>query len=602
MTLPQALILLVLAATVALFLWGRWRHDLVAMASLLVCIALGLVPTAEAFAGFANPAVITVAAVLVMSRALEQTGAVDGLTRVLLPAHAGRLVTIATLTLLGTTLSAFMNNIGALALLMPVAIQMATRLQLTPGQILMPLSFGTLLGGMTTLIGTPPNLIVSGFREQATGQPFAMFDFSPVGVAVAVGGLLFLVLIGWRLVPRRRQSGNASFEVGAYITEVEILAGSPLAGHHIREAEAQLEGIGAQILGLVRNGVQVSAPRATRLLGTGDILVVEAEVNGLAGLLPRLGLKLAADRSTPAGSTDAAETARRLKAIGPEDFELAELVVMPVSELVNRSASDVHLRSRYGVNLLAISRQAERSMTRLQTTPIAPGDVLLMQGSAEQLADFAAACNCVPLAERELRIPSRRKALTAVAAMALAVAGAASGSFQPTFWFALGAMAVVLLRALPLRALYSSVEWPVIVLLAALIPVATAMETTGAAVLVSQFLMNLVARGDPVLALITIMVVTMTLTDMMNNAATAAVMCPIAIGTAQALDVSPDAFLMAVAIGASCAFLTPVGHQNNTLILGPGGFRFGDYWRVGLPLELIVLAVAIPMLLWRWPL
>jgi di/tricarboxylate transporter len=601
MTLPQALILLVLAATVALFLWGRWRHDLVAMSALLVCVALGLVPTAQAFAGFSNPAVITVAAVLVMSRALEQTGAVDGLTRALLPAQAGRLVTIATLTALGTTLSAFMNNIGALALLMPVAIQMATRLQLTPGQILMPLSFGTLLGGMTTLIGTPPNLIVSGFREQATGQPFAMFDFSGVGVAVALGGVLFLVLIGWRLVPRRRQSGSASFEVGAYITEVEILPASPLAGRHIREAEAELDGIGAQILGLVRNGVRVSAPRATRRLGTGDILVVEAEVHGLAGVLTRLGLKLAADRGAPSASEQPTDT-RRLKVIGPEDFELAELVVMPSSELVGRSAADVHLRSRHGVNLLAISRQAERSMTRLQTMPIAPGDVLLLQGSAEQLADCAAALNCVPLAARELRIPSRRKALTAVAAMALAVAGAASGSLQPTFWFALGALSVVLFRALPLRALYQSIEWPVIVLLAALIPVASAMESTGAAVLVSQSLMSLVARGDPVLALVTVMVVTMTLTDMMNNAATAAVMCPIAIGTAEALGASPDAFLLAVAIGASCAFMTPVGHQNNTLILGPGGFRFGDYWRVGLPLELLVIAIAVPMLLWRWPL
>jgi di/tricarboxylate transporter len=601
MTLPQALILLVLAATVALFLWGRWRHDLVAMSALLVCVALGLVPTAQAFAGFSNPAVITVAAVLVMSRALEQTGAVDGLTRALLPAQAGRLVTIATLTALGTTLSAFMNNIGALALLMPVAIQMATRLQLTPGQILMPLSFGTLLGGMTTLIGTPPNLIVSGFREQATGQPFAMFDFSGVGVAVALGGVLFLALIGWRLVPRRRQSGSASFEVGAYITEVEILPASPLAGRHIREAEAELDGIGAQILGLVRNGVRVSAPRATRRLGTGDILVVEAEVHGLAGVLTRLGLKLAADRGAPSASEQPTDT-RRLKVIGPEDFELAELVVMPSSELVGRSAADVHLRSRHGVNLLAISRQAERSMTRLQTMPIAPGDVLLLQGSAEQLADCAAALNCVPLAARELRIPSRRKALTAVAAMALAVAGAASGSLQPTFWFALGALSVVLFRALPLRALYQSIEWPVIVLLAALIPVASAMESTGAAVLVSQSLMSLVARGDPVLALVTVMVVTMTLTDMMNNAATAAVMCPIAIGTAEALGASPDAFLLAVAIGASCAFMTPVGHQNNTLILGPGGFRFGDYWRVGLPLELLVIAIAVPMLLWRWPL
>lgn len=602
MTTAQILILLILAGTVCLFLWGRWRHDLVALTSLLCCVAVGLVPSGQAFAGFANPAVITVAAVLVMSRALEVTGAVDQLTRTLLPAHAGTLITIGALTALGTTLSAFMNNVGALALLMPVAIQMAARLQLTPGQILMPLSFGTLLGGMTTLIGTPPNLIVSGFRTQATGEPFSMFDYSPVGAVVAFGGVLFLVLIGWRLVPRRRQSGSASFEVGAYITEVEILPASALAGRHIREAEAELDGIGAQILGLVRNGVRVSAPRATRRLGAGDILVVEAEVNSLAGVLARLGLRLAADRSAPSGAEDPADSTRRLKAIGPEDFELAELVVMPSSELVGRSVSDIHLRSRHGVNLLAISRQAERSMTRLQTMPIAPGDVLLLQGSGEQLADCAAALNCVPLAERELRIPSRRKALTAVAAMALAVAGAASGSLQPTFWFALGALTVVLLRALPLRALYASVEWPVIVLLAALIPVATAMETTGAAVLVSQFLMSMVARGDPVLALVTIMVVTMTLTDMMNNAATAAVMCPIAIGTAEALGVSPDAYLMAVAIGASCAFLTPIGHQNNTLILGPGGFRFGDYWRVGLPLELLVLAIAIPMLLWRWPL
>lgn len=602
MTLAQSLILLVLGAMVALFLWGRWRHDLVALAALLVCVALGLVPTAEAFTGFSNPAVITVAAVLVMSRALEQTGAVDGLTRVLLPARAGRLVTIATLTALGTTLSAFMNNVGALALLMPVAIQMAARLQLTPGQILMPLSFGTLLGGMTTLIGTPPNLIVSGFREQATGEPFAMFDFSEVGVGVALGGVLFLVLIGWRLVPRRRQAGSASYEVGAYITEVEILPASPLAGRHIREAEAELDGIGAQILGLVRNGVRVNAPRATRLLGSGDILVVEAEVNGLAGVLSRLGLKLAADRSAASAAEAGTDATRRSKGIGPEDVELAELVVMPSSELVGRSVSDIHLRSRHGVNLLAISRQTERSMVRLQTTPIAPGDVLLMQGSVEQLGDFANACNCVPLAERELRIPSRRKAAVAVAAMALAVGGAASGNLQTTFWFALGALAVILFRALPLRALYASIEWPVIVLLAALIPVATAMETTGAAVLVSQFLMNLVARGDPILALITVMVVTMTLTDLMNNAATAAVMCPIAIGTAEALGVNPDAYLMAVAIGASCAFLTPIGHQNNTLILGPGGFRFGDYWRVGLPLELLVLAIAIPMLLWRWPL
>lgn len=600
MTLPQILILLLLTATVVLFLWGRWRHDLVALMSLLGCVALGLVPAAQAFAGFANAAVITVAAVLVMSRALEVTGAVDGLTRLLLPAHAGKLVTITTLTALGTTLSAFMNNVGALALLMPVAIQMANRLKLTAGQILMPLSFGTLLGGMTTLIGTPPNLIVSGFREQDVGTGFGMFDFSVAGVPVALVGLLFLVLIGWRMVPQRRQSGSASYEVGAYLTEVEVLEHSPLILRHIREAEAELESIGAQILGLIRNGVPVSAPRATRVLRIGDILIIEADVGNLAPVLPKLGLQIAGQLGGAA--TDPEAHASRLKAIAPDDFELAELVVMPGSELAGRSVSDIHLRSRYGVNLLAISRQSERSMLRLQSTPIIPGDVLLMQGSAEQLADFASGHACVPLATRELRIPSRRKAWVAVAAMGTAVAGAATGTLQTTFWFALGAVLVVLFKALPIRNLYQSIEWPVIVMLGALIPVAGAMESTGAAALVSQFLMDQVARGDPTIALITIMVLTMFLTDMMNNAATAALMCPIAIGTADALQVNPDAFLMGVAISASCAFLTPVGHQNNTLILGPGGFRFGDYWRVGLPLEILVLLVAVPALLWRWPL
>ncbi len=600
MTLPQILILLLLTATVVLFLWGRWRHDLVALMSLLGCVALGLVPAAQAFAGFANAAVITVAAVLVMSRALEVTGAVDGLTRLLLPAHAGKLVTITTLTALGTTLSAFMNNVGALALLMPVAIQMANRLKLTAGQILMPLSFGTLLGGMTTLIGTPPNLIVSGFREQDVGTGFGMFDFSVAGVPVALVGLLFLVLIGWRMVPQRRQSGSASYEVGAYLTEVEVLEHSPLILRHIREAEAELESIGAQILGLIRNGVPVSAPRATRVLRIGDILIIEADVGNLAPVLPKLGLQIAGQLGGAA--TDPEAHASRLKAIAPDDFELAELVVMPGSELAGRSVSDIHLRSRYGVNLLAISRQSERSMLRLQSTPIIPGDVLLMQGSAEQLADFASGHACVPLATRELRIPSRRKAWVAVAAMGAAVAGAATGTLQTTFWFALGAVLVVLFKALPIRNLYQSIEWPVIVMLGALIPVAGAMESTGAAALVSQFLMDQVARGDPTIALITIMVLTMFLTDMMNNAATAALMCPIAIGTADALQVNPDAFLMGVAISASCAFLTPVGHQNNTLILGPGGFRFGDYWRVGLPLEILVLLVAVPALLWRWPL
>jgi di/tricarboxylate transporter len=279
-----------------------------------------------------------------------------------------------------------------------------------------------------------------------------------------------------------------------------------------------------------------------------------------------------------------------------------ELAVLPGSLLAGRSASDIRLRTKYGLNLLALSRQGRRSMVRLRAMAILPGDLLLMQGPPEVITEFAADHGCVPLAERALRIPSPRKAWLAAAIMLAAVVVAALGLLPAAVAFAAGVLVSMVVRTVPPRAVYDAVDWPVIVLLAALIPVAGAMETTGAADLVARFFLDSVAQGNAVVGLALILVVTMFLSDLMNNAATAAVMCPIALGTASALQVSPDAYLMAVAIGASCAFLTPIGHQNNTLILGPGGFRFGDYWRLGLPLEVLVCAVSIPMLLLVWPL
>ncbi len=225
----------------------------------------------------------------------------------------------------------------------------------------------------------------------------------------------------------------------------------------------------------------------------------------------------------------------------------------------------------------------------------------MVQGLPELIAAFASSFGCVPLAERELRIPDRRKAIMATLIMALAIAGAAFGLVPAAVSFAIGVVASMALRTVALREIYSAVDWPVIVLLASLIPVAGAMESTGTADLIARFLLDVVAQGNALMALALILLVTMTLSDLMNNAATAAVMCPIAIGTAAALGVSVDPSLMAVAVGASCAFLTPIGHQNNTLILGPGGFRFGDYWRLGLPLQLLVIAVSIPMLVLVWP-
>jgi len=616
MTQEQLLILAILCGTVAMFLWGRWRHDMVAVGALLACVLAGLVPATEAFGGFAHPAVITVACVLVLSQGLQNSGAIDGLTRVVLPAKAGPTVTIAVLTGLGAVLSAFMNNVGALALLMPVAIHVSSRLKLPPGRALMPLAFGSILGGMTTLIGTPPNLIVSGFRAQTGAPTFAMFDFSPVGVAVAVTGLLFVVLIGWHLVPVRRHAAAEKFDTGAYLTEAIVPEGSKADGKTLREIEVELDEAGAQVVGLVRNAVRVTAPSPGRLIRAGDILVVEAEADALTDALERLGLKLAEarekepDKDKEKGKEDATEaeeqaaekTKKEEKAPPSDEIVLAELAVLPLSPVTGRSAADLLLRSRYGINLLAVSREGHRSTARLRLMRLAAGDVLLMQGPPEAISEFAVDWRCVPLAERALRIPDKAKAISAGAIMAAAVGGAAFGLLPAAIAFAGGVLASMVARTVPPRAAYEAIDWPVIVLLGALIPVAGAMASTGTADLIARVLLDAVAQGHPVIALALVLIVSMTLSDVMNNAATAAVMCPIAIGTANQLGASADPFLMAVAIGASCAFLTPIGHQNNTLILGPGGFRFGDYWRLGLPVEILVIAVSIPMLLLVWPL
>lgn len=620
-TVDQMLIMAILAVTITLFLWGRWRHDLVAGASLLACVLAGLVPPGEAFSGFGHPAVITVACVLILSRALQNAGAVDMLTRKLLSGSPGPVLAMTTLTALAAVLSAFMNNVGALALLMPVALQVAARQDIPPGRILMPLAFGSILGGMTTLIGTPPNLIVAGFRLDATGNGFGMFDFAPVGLAVAAAGIAFLLLVGWRLVPQRERAGAEGFDAGKYLTEARIpTQGSKAEGMTLREIESALDEAGAQVVGLIRDEVRIRVPHAGRKVLAGDILVIEGDPDALASALSTLGLKLEEERrgeqekerekekqkakkaEKESASTSESPAADKREARRDEEIELIELTVAPDSRITGRSASDIHLRGRYGVNLLAVSRRGRRSTARLRTMNLAAGDVLLVQGPEDSVREFAYDFGCIPLASRPLRLPNRRRTLQAGGVMALAVAAAAFGLLPAAIAFAGGVMAVMALRLLPLRNIYEAVDWPVIVLLGALIPVAAAMAETGAASQVAQWLLIWVARGDPVLALATILIVTMALTNFMNNAATAAAMCPIAIGTASMLGVNIDAFLMAVAVGASCAFVTPIGHQNNTLILGPGGFRFGDYWKLGLPMEAIVVVVGIPMILLVWPL
>ncbi len=640
MTIPQMMIFGILALTMGLFLWGRLRHDVVALAALMACVVTGLVPAADAFAGFGHPAVITVACVLVLSYGLQQSGAVDRLARNVLPRDAGRVATLGALMGLGALLSGFMNNVGAMALLMPIAVQVSGRLDLTPGQVLMPLAFGTILGGMTTLVGTPPNLIVSGFRADAGLEHFGMFDFAPVGVSVAVLGVIFVVLLGWRLVPARKASSTEGFETGAYLTEVRVPAKAKAIGMTLRQIETDMAGADAQIVGLIRNEVKMIAPHGGRRVREADILMLEADVEGLADALSAFGIKLeeqgsSSERAEKAQKADkskaqaavaddkdpkAAKSRDKDKDKGKDkdkdvkgdkdeddsrredDIVLRELAVLPGSSIVGRSASEMHLRSRYGLNLLAVAREGRSPRARLRTLKLKSGDLLLMQGPADVLVDFANDTGCVPLGERDLRIPDARMAIMSTAIMGGAIALVTFGILPAAAAFALGVLMSMVVRTVPPREVYTAIDWPVIVLLAALIPVAGAMEQTGAADVLARVLVDTVAQGNAIAALAVILIVTMFLSDVMNNAATAAVMCPIALGIAATLGVNPDSFLMAVAIGASCAFLTPIGHQNNTLILGPGGFRFSDYWRLGLPLEALVVAVSLPLLLIVWPL
>ena len=609
MTAPQMMILGVLALTMGLFLWGRLRHDVVALSSLMTCVVTGLVPAADAFVGFGHPAVITVACVLVLSQGLQNTGAVDALSRAVLPRQAGRFVSMIALLGLGAALSGFMNNVGAMALLMPVAMQLAKRLELPPGLVLMPLAFGTILGGMMTLVGTPPNLIVSGFRDAAGRGPFGMFDFAPVGVTVAVLGIAAIAAIGWRLVPRRTSARASEFDAGAYTTEVRVGEKSKAIGLTLRAFERDVESSDAQIVALVRNDVRLLAPHGGRIIREDDVLVLEADVEALAETLSVFDLTLEADiKKAKAPKTEEAETKTDAEAaedpgsMDERDTVLRELAVLPSASIVGMSASGLHLRTRYGLNLLAVARGGQAPRARLRSIKLKSGDLLLMQGPAESLSEFIHDTGCVPLGERELRLPSRRMAITAAGIMGVAVVLVTFGVLPAAASFALGVLASMLFRTVPPRQVYTAIDWPVIVLLAALIPVAGAMQSTGAANLLAEFLVTHVAQGQAIAALAVILITTMFLSDVMNNAATAAVMCPIALGISASLGVSPDSFLMAVAIGASCAFLTPIGHQNNTLILGPGGFRFGDYWKLGLPLEILVVAISLPLLLIVWPL
>ncbi|MFW6269328.1 MAG: SLC13 family permease [Bacillota bacterium] len=584
------LVILVLFITLIMFMWGKIRYDLVALGALFVIAVSGILPPEKIFAGFGHPAVITVAGVLVVSRALLNAGIVDYIASIIDRLGEGTFTRVAALTGLSAISSSFMNNVGALSLFMPVTLNIAKKDEKPASIFLMPLAFGSILGGLLTLIGTPPNIIIATFRSQTEmGTPFRMFDFTPVGGPVVILGVLFIILIGWRLIPRRKgeTSSEDMLEITSYLTEVVVPENSKSAGKNIYQLEIEEEQE-ITVVDLVRDERNYPVPDRSRILREGDILVIRAEAEDLDNFIDSNDLKLAESKEIKKESLNA------------RDVEMLEMVVKPGSYLVGKTAAWIRLRSRHGINLLGIAREDRELSSRLSRTVIKSGDVLLLQGKKERLFDVISELGLLPLAQRELQLGRPKRMLIALSVFLVAIIAAATGLLPVDISFVGAALVLILAGFLTIEEAYASIDWPVIVLLAAMFPLSEALEVTGGSDLIASGILHVASDMAPWLALGIVFVGTMLLSNVVNNAAAAVLMAPIALNIAGGMGLSPDAFLMGVAVSASCAFLTPLGHQNNTLVLGPGGYKFSDFWKMGLPLSIIVTLVAVPLLLWIW--
>ena len=590
MTTDQIILFALFGLVFAFLLWGKFRYDIVAFSALMAGVLLGVVPTSQAFAGFGHPATLVVALVLVVSAGLVRSGAVFLITRTLVNASRSLGSHITLMGAIGGVLSALMNNVAALALLMPVDIQTARKAGRSPGLSLMPLSFATILGGMVTLIGTPPNIIIASIREERLGAPFAMFDFAPVGGVTAIAGLIFIALIGWRLIPAREDSKLGADDISQFIAELTVPKGSRLIGKQLRDLEEEAEKADVAIIGLIRDSKRRYGRARDARLRAGDALVLEATPDALDEFRAAFSLAVAD-----------AKREERLKADG-DGVDVIEVVVTDQSRLIGRTAQSVGLGWRQSTVLLGISHRGQKITRQIRKTQINVGDILLLLVPRETGADVTQWLGCLPLADRGLAVTADEKVWIAIGIFSAAVLAASVGLIYLPVALGLVVVVYVLAKIVPLAELYTHIEWPVVALLGSMIPLGAALKSSGGTELISGALITL-TMGMPAWAVLTVlMIVTMSLSDVLNNTATTIVAAPVGIQMAQSLNVSPDPFLMAVAVAASSAFLTPIGHKNNTLILGPGGYHFGDYWRIGLPLEAIVVIVSIPAILVFWPL
>jgi di/tricarboxylate transporter len=590
-TLPQALAFGILFAMMVLFVWGKLRYDLIALAGLLAAVLVGVVPYDKAFSGFSDDIVIIVGSALLVSAAVERSGIIERLVRPISPHLTTTTAQVAVLTATVTVLSAFVKNIGALAMMMPVAFQLARRHEKPVSALLMPMAFGSLLGGIVTLIGTSPNIIVSRVRAELTGQPFGMFDFTAVGLGLALPGVIFLT-VAYRLLPRGRKGQapmDTAFNLSGYTTEVMVPEESEFVGKSVGDLR-KLSEDEVDVLVILRGHAPYYSPPDGAVFRAEDVVLLEGEPDVLERVVGQAKLKLVRDEK----EEEETETP-------PDDVGVMEAVIRDGSVLIDRTPAELRLYHRYHVNLLAVSRRGERIARQMRSVKLRPGDVLVLQGNVNTMPEALGEMDCLPLAARDLRLGSGRHSILPIFVLLAAMALASLNILPVAIAFFGAAVAMLIIRAIGLREAYEAIEWPILVLLAALIPVSDALRTTGGADLIAGWLAGAAEVLPPTGLLGLVMIAAMAVTPFLNNAATVLVMGPIAAGMATSLGFRPDAFLMAVAIGAACDFLTPIGHQCNTLVMGPGGYRFGDYWRLGLPLSIMVVLLGVPLIRMVWP-
>jgi di/tricarboxylate transporter len=586
MTTDQTLLFGILFVLFGMLVWGRFRYDLVAFVALLVVVLVGLIEPGAAFDGFGHPAVVIIALVLIVSRGLMNSGAVELIARFVIHPDRPLPVHIGVMAVAGAALSAVINNVAALALLMSLDIDAARKVKRAISLSLMPLSFGTILGGMITLIGTPPNIVIAQYREDALGAPFSMFDFAPVGLAVAVVGIAYVAFIGWRLIPERPDAVSLEGDAGLYVAEARVKDGSRSIGQTVGDLYPLANDSDVTILGLVRQGKRLPGFSRSREIRQGDFLALEGDPKQIEAFMG-------------AAELDTIGAEKHGGLLG-KSLSLVEVIVPEDARIVGRTTAGLRLVQKHGVTLLGVSRQGRRFRERVRKLPVKPGDVLLLIGPDDNIAAASIWLGVLPLENRRLEVLQRTKALAALTFFAAAIALTVAGFVPLTIALGLCVVAYLALGVIGGRDFYALIEWKVIVLLACLIPVGAALEQTGGSQLIAGLIVTQTVDLPPWAVLTVLMVITMTLSDFLNNVATALIAAPIGVSIANSLDVSPDPFLMGVAVAASCAFLTPIGHKNNTIIMGPGNYQFGDYWRMGLILEVIVIAVSVPMIVWVW--